>query len=98
MENNKIMGIISIVLVILGWILYAKIGIVLALIIEIGALVLAIFSYKKEKNIFASIGSIGAIILIVMMIIVLLGQGVASNTGDDALINKAKEIQQNDYW
>ena len=97
MENNKIMGIISIVLVILGWILYAKIGIVLALIIEIGALVLAIFSYKKEKNIFASIGSIGAIILIVMMIIVLLGQGVASNTGDDALINKAKEIQQNDY-
>ena len=46
MEKNKILGIISIVLLITGWIAYSKLGIVLSIIIEIGALVLAIISYK----------------------------------------------------
>ena len=89
MEKNKILGIISIILCIIGWILYSKIGIILAILIEIGALILAIYSGKKQKNIFATIGIIGAVILIVMMVVVLLGTGV-SNVGDDALINKVR--------
>lgn len=93
MEKNKILGIISIILCIIGWILYSKIGIILAILIEIGALILAIYSGKKQKNIFATIGIIGAVILIVMMVIVLLGTGI-SNVGDDALINKARQIEQ----
>lgn len=93
MEKNKILGIISIILCIIGWILYSKIGIILAILIEIGALILAIYSGKKQKNIFATIGIIGAVILIVMMVVVLLGTGV-SNVGDDALINKARQIEQ----
>ena len=55
MEKNKILGIISIILCIIGWILYSKIGIILAILIEIGALILAIYSGKKQKNIFATI-------------------------------------------
>ena len=51
MEKNKILGIISIILCIIGWILYSKIGIILAILIEIGALILAIYSGKKQKNI-----------------------------------------------
>lgn len=93
MEKNKILGIISIILCIIGWILYSKIGIILAILIEIGALILAIYSGKKQKNIFATIGIIGAVILIVMMVVVLLGTGI-SNVGDDALINKARQIEQ----
>ena len=93
MEKNKILGLISIILCIIGWILYSKIGIILAILIEIGALILAIYSGKKQKNIFATIGIIGAVILIVMMVVVLLGTGV-SNVGDDALINKARQIEQ----
>ena len=93
MEKNKILGIISIILCIIGWILYSKIGIILAILIEIGASILAIYSGKKQKNIFATIGIIGAVILIVMMVVVLLGTGV-SNVGDDALINKARQIEQ----
>ena len=89
MEKNKILGIISIILCIIGWILYSKIGIILAILIEIGALILAIYSGKKQKNIFATIGIIGAVILIVMMGVVLLGIGVY-NVGDDALINKVR--------
>ena len=89
MEKNKIFGIISIILCIIGWILYSKIGIILAILIEIGALILAIYSGKKQKNIFATIGIIGAVILIVMMVVVLLGIGVY-NVGDDALINKVR--------
>ncbi len=89
MEKNKILGIISIILCIIGWILYSKIGIILAILIEIGALILAIYSGKKQKNIFATIGIIGAVILIVMMVVVLLGIGVY-NVGDDALINKVR--------
>lgn len=46
-------------------------------------------SGKKQKNIFATIGIIGAVILIVMMVVVLLGIGVY-NVGDDALINKVR--------
>lgn len=64
-------------------------GIILAILIEIGALILAIYSGKKQKNIFATIGIIGAVILIVMMVVVLLGIGVY-NVGDDALINKVR--------
>ncbi len=89
MEKNKILGIISIILCIIGWILYSKIGIILAILIEIGALILAIYSGKKQKNIFATIGIIGAVILIVMMVVVLLGIGVY-NVGGDALINKVR--------
>lgn len=89
MEKNKILGIISIILCIIGWILYSKIWIILAILIEIGALILAIYSGKKQKNIFATIGIIGAVILIVMMVVVLLGIGVY-NVGDDALINKVR--------
>ena len=89
MEKNKILGIISIILCIIGWILYSKIGIILAVLIEIGALILAIYSGKKQKNIFATIGIIGAVILIVMMVVVLLGIGVY-NVGGDALINKVR--------
>ena len=89
MEKNKILGIISIILCISGWILYSKIGIILAILIEIGALILAIYSGKKQKNIFATIGIIGAVILIVMMVVVLLGIGVY-NVGGDALINKVR--------
>lgn len=89
MEKNKILGIISIILCIIGWILYSKIGIILAILIEIGALILAIYSGKKQKNIFATIGIIGAVILIVMMVVVLLGIGIY-NVGDDALINKVR--------
>ena len=89
MEKNKILGIISIILCIIGWILYSKIGIILAILIEIGALILAIYSGKKQKNIFATIGIIGAVILIVMMVVVLLGRGVY-NVGGDALINKVR--------
>ena len=89
MEKNKILGIISIILCIIGWILYSKIGIILAILKEIGALILAIYSGKKQKNIFATIGIIGAVILIVMMVVVLLGIGVY-NVGDDALINKVR--------
>lgn len=89
MEKNKILGIISIILCIIGWILYSKIGIILAILIEIGALILAIYSGKKQKNIFATIGIIGAVILIVMMVVVLLGIGVY-NVGDDALIKKVR--------
>lgn len=44
---------------------------------------------KKTKNMFATIGIIGAVILIVMMVVVLLGIGVY-NVGDDALINKVR--------
>ena len=95
MEKHKILGIISILLFIVGWILYAKVGVILSLIIEILALVLAIISEKGGKNTFATIGIIGAILLIIMMIVVLLGSGILSNTGNDALINKAREIQQN---
>lgn len=89
MEKNKILGIISIILCIIGWILYSKIGIILAILIEIGALILAIYSGKNKKNIFATIGIIGAVILIVMMVVVLLGIGVY-NVGGDALINKVR--------
>ena len=94
MDKNKIFGIISIILCILGWILYSKVGIIIALIIEIIAIVLAIVSTKKQKNVYGTIGIIGSTILIVIMLIVLLGNGVTSNTGNDALIRKSQEIQQ----
>ena len=94
MEKDKILGIISIVLCIIGWILYSKIGIVFSLVIEIVALILAIISEKKQKNVFATIGIICAIILIVMMTLILISGGVASNVGNDALIRKSQEIQQ----
>ena len=94
MEKNKILGIISIILFIIGWIAYSKLGIVLAIIIEIGAFVLAIISGKKQKNAFATIGLIGSTILIVMMIVILLGNVTSSKVGEDSLIRKSQEIQQ----
>lgn len=50
-SKYKILGIISILLFIIGWILYSNLGIIIALIFEIIALILAIISSKKEKNI-----------------------------------------------
>ena len=94
MEKNKIMSVISILLFIIGWILYSKVGLVLALIIEIGALVLAIISGKKQKNVFATIGIIGSTILIVIMIVILLGKETFYRAREDSLIRKSQEIQQ----
>ena len=95
MSKNKILGIVAILLFIIGWILYSRLGIIVALVFEIIALVLAIISGKKEKNIFSTIGTVGSIILIVIMIFMLLLNGTSSNSGDDALINKSMQIQQN---
>lgn len=88
------MSILSILLFIIGWIVYSKLGIVLAIIIEIGALVLAIISGKKQKNAFATIGIVGSTILIVMMIVILLGNVTFSRIGEDSLIRKSQKIQQ----
>ena len=52
MSKYKILGIISILLFIIGWILYSKLGIIIALIFEIIALILAIISGKKKKIFF----------------------------------------------
>lgn len=95
MSKYKILGIVSILLFIIGWILYSKVGVIIALIFEIVALVLAIISRKKEKNVYSTIGTVASIILIVIMIFIMITTGVSNNAGDDALINKALEIQQN---
>ena len=95
MSKYKILGIISILLFIIGWILYSKLGIIIALIFEIIALILAITSSKKEKNIFSNIGLVAATILTVIMIILLISGGISNSVGDDALINKSLQIQQN---
>ena len=99
-SNKKIqfydaLGIISILLFIIGWILYSNLGIIIALIFEIIALILAIISSKKEKNIFSTIGIVASTILTVIMIILLISSGIFNNVGDDALINKSLQIQQN---
>lgn len=94
-SKYKILGIISILLFIIGWILYSNLGIIIALTFEIIALILAIISSKKEKNIFSTIGIIASTILTVIMIILLISGGIFNNVGDDALINKSLQIQQN---
>lgn len=95
MNKNKILGILSIVVFIIGWILYSTVGLVLALIFEIIAILLAVISNKKERNIFANIALVGSSILIAIMIIILVTTGISSNTGNQALINKSKQIQEN---
>lgn len=95
MSKYKILGIVSILLFIIGWILYSKVGVIIALIFEIVALVLAIISRKKEKNVYSTIGTVASIILIVIMVFIMITSGISNNAGDDALINKALEIQQN---
>ena len=95
MNKNKLLGIISFILAVMGWILYSKLGIIISLIFEIIALILGFVSDKKEKNIFSKIGCIGSIILITIMIIMLLSMGVSSNIGNDALLKKSQEIKQN---
>ncbi len=95
MSKYKILGIISILLFIIGWILYSNLGIIIALIFEIIALILAIISSKKEKNIFSTIGIVASTILTVIMIILLISGDIFNNVGDDALINKSLQIQQN---
>ena len=95
MSKYKILGIISILLFIIGWILYSSLGIIMALILEIISLTLAIISNKKEKNIFSTIDIVVTTILIVIMIFLLILGGISNNTGDDALINKSLQIQQN---
>lgn len=94
-SKYKILGIISILLFIIGWILYSNLGIIIALTFEIIALILAIISSKKEKNIFSTIGIIASTSLTVIMIILLISGGIFNNVGDDALINKSLQIQQN---
>ena len=94
-SKYKILGIISILLFIIGWILYSKLGIIIALIFEIIALILAIISSKKEKNIFSNIGLVASTILTVIMIILLISGGISNSVGDNALINKSLQIQQN---
>lgn len=94
-SKYKILGIISILLFIIGWILYSNLGIIIALIFEIIALILAIISSKKEKNIFSTIGIVASTILTVIMIILLISGDIFNNVGDDALINKSLQIQQN---
>lgn len=95
MNKNKILGILSIVVFIIGWILYSTVGLVFALIFEIIAILLAVISNKKERNIFANIALVGSSILIAIMIIILVTTGISSNTGNQALINKSKQIQEN---
>ncbi len=94
MNKYKILGIVSILLFIIGWVLYSKLGIIIALILEIIALALAIFSGKKEKNVFSTIGMVASSILTVIMVFILITSGVSSNVGNDALLNKSLEIQQ----
>ena len=94
-SKYKILGIISILLFIIGWILYSNLGIIIALIFEIIALILAIISSKKEKNIFSTIGIVASTILIVIMIFLLIAGGVFNSAGEDALRNKSLQIQQN---
>lgn len=94
-SKYKILGIISLLLFIIGWILYSNLGIIIALIFEIIALILAIISSKKEKNIFSTIGIVASTILTVIMISLLISGGIFNNVGDDALINKSLQIQQN---
>ena len=94
-SKYKILGIISILLFIIGCILYSNLGIIIALIFEIIALILAIISSKKEKNIFSTIGIVASTILTVIMISLLISGGIFNNVGDDALINKSLQIQQN---
>ena len=94
-SKYKILGIISILLFIIGWILYSNLGIIIALIFEIIALILAIISSKKEKNIFSTIGIVASTILTVIMISLLISGCIFNNVGDDALINKSLQIQQN---
>ena len=78
MNKNKVLGIISMVVFIIGWILYAKVGIISSLILEVIALVISFISDKKEKNICAKIAFFGSLILITMMILVIIGGSVFS--------------------
>ena len=78
MNKNKALGIISMVVFIIGWILYAKVGIISSLILEVIALVISFISDKKEKNICAKIAFFGSLILITMMILVIIGGSVFS--------------------
>lgn len=96
-KKSKILGIASLIISIIGWILYEKIGIIFCIIIEIIALALSIIA-KKNKNIknrIAIAGEIISIILLCMMIVVFIGSGIFLNVGNDAIINKSKQIQMN---
>ncbi len=91
--NNRTLGMISLVIFIIGWLLYAKVGIIISLICELIALISALISDKKEKNVFSKIAFFGSIILIIMMIIVIVGKGVVNKTGQNELINRSRQIQ-----
>lgn len=89
-KKSRILGVISLIVSILGWILYGKVGIVFAIVIEIIALVISIIA-KKNKNVkngFATAGEVISIILLCMMIIVFIGSIVFSGIGYNALVNK----------
>ena len=79
MNNNKILGIFSLAIFIIGWILYVKVGIIISLILEVIALVISFISDKKEKNICAKIAFFGSLILITMMIFVIIGRSIFAN-------------------
>jgi len=87
------MGIISIFIFIIGWIIYAKIGIIFSLLIEIIALIVSIISRKFEKNIFSNIAIIGSTLLIVIMLVILISSGFSGNIGNDHLIQKANQLK-----
>lgn len=94
-KKSRILGIISLIVSILGWIAYGKIGIIFAIIIEVIALVLSIIA-KKNKNIkngFATAGEIISIILLCMMAIIFIGSIVLASVGNNALVNKASQIK-----
>lgn len=93
MNKNKLIGIISIFIFIIGWIVYVKIGIIFSLIIEIIALIVSIISRKLEKNIFSNIAIIGSTLLIVIMLIMLISSGFSRNIGSNHLIEKANQLK-----
>lgn len=93
MKKNKLIGMISIFIFIIGWIVYVKIGIIFSLLIEIIALIVSIISRKLEKNIFSTIAIIGSTLLIVMMLVILISSGVSGNIGSDNLIQKANQLK-----
>ncbi len=93
MNKNKLIGIIAIFIFIIGWIVYAKIGLIFSLLIEIIALIVSIISRKFEKNVFSNIAIIGSTLLIVIMVVILISLGFLGNIGSDHLIQKANECK-----
>ena len=91
---SKIMGLISILLFIAGWVLFSRVEMYIPLIIEVVALILAIIAWKRERNFFATIGMVGSLIIIIMMLVLFFSTKILTESGNDDLIRKAQEIEQ----